>query len=52
MNKNVSYNLEGPIKMEDLDTLLMNNIINAVSSTEAWEIIENLYPEAERIELI
>ena len=36
MNKNVSHNLEGPIKMEDLDTLLMNNIINAVSSVEAW----------------
>lgn len=52
MNKNVSHNLEGSIKMEDLDTLLMNNIINAVSSTEAWKIIENLYPETERIELI
>lgn len=52
MNKNVSHNLEGPIKMEDLDILLMNNIINAVSSTKAWKIIENLYSEAERIELI
>lgn len=37
---------------EGVYTLLMNNIINAVSSTKAWKIIENLYSEAERIELI